>query len=94
MLPQHIMVHIHYQHIHYYSIFTIKVLLPQSNQAIHQIQTDDIDIEFPKIFTEHLKYLQITLLQSPNPSYNKAPRTPPSFFLVSALTKLRKNLTY
>ena len=32
----------------YNGIFTIELIPPQSNQKSHQIQTDDIDIEFSK----------------------------------------------
>ena len=36
-------------------MFTIKTVPTESNQTIHQIQADDIDIEFSKILTEYIK---------------------------------------
>ena len=42
----------------YYGILTIEITLPNPNQKKYHVQTDDIDIEFSKVFTEYKKYIQ------------------------------------
>ena len=42
----------------YYGIFTIEIASPKSNHIRHQLQTDDIDIEFSKVFTDYIKNIQ------------------------------------
>ena len=38
-----------------FGIFTIEILSLQSHHPTHQIQTDDIDIEFSKVLTDYIK---------------------------------------
>ena len=42
----------------YYGIFTIENASSKSNHIKHQIQTDDIDIEFSKNFTDYIENKQ------------------------------------
>ena len=42
----------------YYGIFTIEITSPKPNNIKHQIQTNDIDIEFSKVFIDYLKITQ------------------------------------
>ena len=39
----------------YYGIFTMEIASPKPNHIKHQIQVDDIDLEFSKIFTDYIK---------------------------------------
>ena len=39
----------------FYGIFTIEIESPQPNHIKYQIQTDDRDIEFSKVFTDYIK---------------------------------------
>ena len=39
----------------HYGIFTIDIASPKLNHKKQQIQTDDIDIEFSKVFTDYIK---------------------------------------
>ena len=41
-----------------YGIFTMEIFSPKPNHPIHQIQTDDIDAEFSKVFTEYIKNIK------------------------------------
>ena len=43
---------------HYGILFTIETVSPKSNHTTHQIQTDDIDMEFSKVFTDYIKNIQ------------------------------------
>ena len=36
----------------FYGIYTNEIVLPKPNHITHQIQTDDIDIEFSNVFTD------------------------------------------
>ena len=42
----------------HYGVFTIKIASPKPNHKKHQIQTDQIDIEFSKVFTDYIKNIQ------------------------------------
>ena len=42
----------------HYGIFTIEIFSQKPNHPTHQILTDDIDLEFSKKFTEHIKIIQ------------------------------------
>ena len=50
----------------FYGIFTIEIASPNLNDIRHQIETDDIDIEFSKFFTNYLKNIQHQNSQSAN----------------------------
>ena len=39
----------------YYGIFKIEFLSSKPNHSTRQIQADDIDIEFSKVFTDYIK---------------------------------------
>ena len=41
-----------------YDIFTIEIVWPKPNHTTHQIQTDGIDIEFSKVFTDYISNIQ------------------------------------
>ena len=43
----------------YYGVFTIEFPLTKPNHIEHQLQTDDIDIEFSKVFTDYVRKIQI-----------------------------------
>ena len=42
----------------HYGIFTIEFASPKLNHKKHQIQTDDIDTEFSKVFKDYIKNKQ------------------------------------
>ena len=42
----------------HYGIYTIEIASPKPNHKKHRIQTDDIDIEFSKVFTDYIKNIQ------------------------------------
>ena len=42
----------------YYGFFTIEIFSPQSNHPTHQIQTDNLDLYFSKVFREYIKNIQ------------------------------------
>ena len=42
----------------HHGIFTIEIASPKPNHKIHQLQTDDIDIEFSKVFKDYTKNIQ------------------------------------
>ena len=48
----------------YYGIFTIEILSPQSNQPTHQIQKDDKDIKFSKVFADYIKNIHQNIHQN------------------------------
>ena len=50
----------------YYGIITIEIASPKPNHITHQIQTDDIDIEFSKFFTDYKKNIQHQTSQRAN----------------------------
>ena len=41
-----------------YEIYTIKIRLPNAFHDRYLIQTDDVDIEFSKVFTQYIKNIQ------------------------------------
>ena len=42
----------------FYGIFTIEIVSTKPNLIEHQLQTDDIDIEFSKVCTDYIKKVQ------------------------------------
>ena len=42
----------------HYGTITIEIASPKSNHIRHQIQTDDPDIEFSKVFTDYIKNME------------------------------------
>ena len=50
----------------YYGIFTIEILSPKPNHPLHQIQTDDMDKESSKVFTDHIKNIEPQISQRAN----------------------------
>ena len=53
----------------HYGIFTIETASPKSNHIRHQIQTDDIDIEFSKVFKDYIKNMQHQSSQRANSKF-------------------------
>ena len=49
-----------------YGIYTIELSTPRTLHDKYVIQTDDIDLEFSKVFTEHIKNLQYPNFQRAN----------------------------
>ena len=43
----------------FYGIFTFEILTSQAHQTSHRIQTDDIELDFFKIFIEYIKNIQL-----------------------------------
>ena len=55
----------------YYGLFTNEILPPKSNQKIHQIQTNDIDVEFSKVFTVYVKKKYCTKFHKEQTRYSQ-----------------------
>ena len=49
-----------------YGIYTIEISTPRTFHGKYNIQTDDIDLEFSKIFTEYIKSIQYQNSQRAN----------------------------
>ena len=49
-----------------YGIYTIEISIPRTIHGKYVIQTDDIDLEFSKVFTDYIKSIQYQNSQRPN----------------------------
>ena len=49
-----------------YGIYTIEISTPRTLHGKYDIQTDDIDLEFSKVFTEYIKSIQYQNSQRAN----------------------------
>ena len=52
-----------------YGIYTIKIQLPSKFHGKYLIQTDDLDIEFSRVFTEYIKKIYNTKIHKEQNQY-------------------------